>query len=571
MKKKILCIILARGGSKGIPLKNIYPINNHPLISYSITAGLNSKYIKDVIVSTDNIEISKTSEKYGAIVPFVRSKKYSTDKALSVDALKYSVSSCEKIFKTKYDFIIELPAVSPFRDHKDIDKALELLFKSKADSVISYVNTGEKHPTRLKRIIKNKVSDFCRDYPEPKKHSRRQDLESCFIRNGAIYAMTRECLFKQDSRQGRNHMPLIMDEEKSVNIDHKFDLLIAKNLIENGNCNNKPILINNHIEIPNKYSTTKKNILCSTPLHFIPNIKLLLSKKFNATFSITQNKKETIRLLKDKKIWICPGCPRYKIDKHLLKHAKNLEVIVTPTTGLSHIDINYCKKNSIKIETLNNKKITKNIYASSEFTFALMFNVLRNIKNGMDVVNSGHWRDFENNLRGNELSGKTVGIIGYGRIGKNLTKYLKPFKTKIFVYDPYKIKDIKNELNCENKKKLLSRSDIIFICINLSPKNYDLINKSWFKHLKKGVIIINTSRGEVVKDTDIIKYIRNGTIKAFATDVIQNEQKNINKNRLVKFNKNNNNIFITPHIAGLTYESESKAAFQTYLNSINYI
>ena len=268
MKKNILCIILARGGSKGIPLKNIYPINNHPLLSYSITAGINSKFVKDVIVSTDNLKIAQISNQYGALTPFLRPKKYSTDRALSVDALRYSVSECEKFFNIKYDYIIELPAVSPFRDHKDVDKALELLIKSRSDSVISYVNTGEKHPVRLKRIVKKKVSDFCKDYPEPIKHSRRQDLEPCYIRNGAIYAMTRSCLFVQDSRQGSNHMPFIMKEDKSLNIDHKFDLLIAKNLIENGQCNNKPKIIKDNSKSSQKrYKKKRINVFNTTTFY----------------------------------------------------------------------------------------------------------------------------------------------------------------------------------------------------------------------------------------------------------------------------------------------------------------
>ena len=128
-KKKILCVILARGGSKGIPKKNIFLINGHPLISYSIFAGLNSKYIDKVVVSTDSIKIKNFSQKYGADVPFLRPKKLSLDKTLSVESLKHAVKKCEEIYKTIYDYVIEIPAVSPFRSSKDIDTALEIFFK----------------------------------------------------------------------------------------------------------------------------------------------------------------------------------------------------------------------------------------------------------------------------------------------------------------------------------------------------------------------------------------------------------------------------------------------------------
>ena len=109
MKKNIsiLCFILARGGSKVIPGKNIFPINNHPLISYTITAGLGSKYIKDVIVSTDDKKISKEAKSYGAKVPFLRPKKLAKDKTLSVDALRFTVLEYEKFTRKKFDYVIE--------------------------------------------------------------------------------------------------------------------------------------------------------------------------------------------------------------------------------------------------------------------------------------------------------------------------------------------------------------------------------------------------------------------------------------------------------------------------------
>ena len=162
---KILCVILARGGSKGIPYKNIYKINNHPLISYTIEAAKKSKYIKKVYVSTDDKKIAQQAKLYGGIIPFLRPKKFATDKTTSVDALKNTVEKIEYLTKINYDYIIELPCVSPLRDETDINNALEILINSDYDSVVSYVNTGEKHPIRLKRISKsNSITNFCKEY-----------------------------------------------------------------------------------------------------------------------------------------------------------------------------------------------------------------------------------------------------------------------------------------------------------------------------------------------------------------------------------------------------------------------
>jgi D-3-phosphoglycerate dehydrogenase / 2-oxoglutarate reductase len=565
MKKNIsiLCIILARGGSKGIPGKNIFPINNHPLISYTITAGLGSKYIKDVIVSTDDKKISKEAKSYGAKVPFLRPKKLAKDKTLSVDALRFTVLEYEKFTRKKFDYVIELPCVSPFRDSNDINIALEKLINSKSDSVISYVNTGEKHPTRLKRIKNLSVSDFCKEYPEPKRGSRRQDFESCFIRNGAIYAMTRECIVNQKSRQGKKSLPFIMDESKSINIDNKFDLLVAKTLIENGHCNNVPK--KRFIEKKFFYNKQKPKLLITTPLHFTGDLEEKFKNKYECTITKTENLKDLKKILINVDAWLCSPCPTYVINRDLLENAKNLKLIVTPSTGSNHIDVKYCKKRTIKIKTLLKTKFIKNIYASSEFTFSLMLSVLKKIPKAISAVKSGHWRDEEDLLRSKELFGKNLGIIGFGRIGSNIAKYAKAFKMNIFTYDPFK--KIKNKSINQKKRyqDVLKNSDILFICVNLNDKTKNMVNKSWFKEMKKGAILINTSRGEVIEEKQIIKSLQSKKLSYVATDVVANEQNDISKNILVKYSKKNDNLIITPHVAGLTNESETKAAKQSYI------
>ena len=126
--------------------------------------------------------------------------------------------------------------------------ALNKLFNSKLDSVISYVDTGEKHPIRLKRISNNKVTNFCNEYPEPSWGSRRQDFEPSYIRNGAIYSMSRNCILNKKSRWGTKTYPMIMPDIKSVNIDTKYDLLIAKLLIQSGFCKNQPLIQKKNFE-----------------------------------------------------------------------------------------------------------------------------------------------------------------------------------------------------------------------------------------------------------------------------------------------------------------------------------
>jgi len=227
----VLGLTLARGGSKGIPKKNIKSINGKPLIAHTIEAALTSGIFTDYIVSTDSPEISKISKNYGAKTPFLRPDELSGDTVLSRDCVKHAVLECEKIYNIKYDYVIELPCVAPLRTSLHIQEAFNQLISTGADSVISVVQMQDKHPVRMKRIINGQIYDFCSEYPEGEA-SRRQDLELCYLRNGAIYSMTRDCIVEKFSRHGDVSKAYIMDENVSVNVDTMLDFKLAEVLLK---------------------------------------------------------------------------------------------------------------------------------------------------------------------------------------------------------------------------------------------------------------------------------------------------------------------------------------------------
>jgi D-3-phosphoglycerate dehydrogenase / 2-oxoglutarate reductase len=563
-KKKILSVILARGGSKGIPKKNIVNINHHPLISYSIAAAKNSKFIDKLVVSSDSEEIIRCSLKYGIDGSIKRPKYLASDKATSVDALYHAVIESEKIFKTKFDYVIELPCVSPLRDSEDINDALKKLSSLKVDSVISYVDTGEKHPIRLKRIVNNKVTNFCKEYPEASWGSRRQDFEPSYIRNGAIYSMTRDCILNKKSRWGKKSYPMIMPDFKSVNIDTKNDLLIAKLLIQNGYCKNKPVIKKKIIQ---KYSNSKNKILVTTTTSFLGSFKKDLIKKYDCIFAEGVEKNELKEILSHVDGWICSPSPTYKIDKKILIKAKKLKAIFTPSTGSTHLDKKYLEKNKIQLFTIQKNEKIKKIKASSEFTFGLILSSFRNLVNGTEAVKSGNWRDQEQYIRGNQMYKKTIGIIGFGRIGENIFNYAKAFGMKVIAYDPYKIKKLKKLKIFANLNQLLSSADIVTVCVHLDNRTKLMCDDNFFHKMKKNSIFVNTSRGEIVKENSLVKALNSKKVKSAAVDVVQNEQKiNLSKNKLIQYSKENKNLIITPHMAGLTYESENLAATITFQN-----
>jgi CMP-N-acetylneuraminic acid synthetase len=142
-KLKILAVIQARSGSKGIKNKNIYKLNEHPLIAYTLYAAKKCNLITDVIVSTDSHKYASIAKKYGAQIPFIRPKNISGDKIFSVTSLRYSVKKTEEVLNKKYDLVVELPCVSPLRTHDDISKSIKLLIKNpNADSVVSVTRNG---------------------------------------------------------------------------------------------------------------------------------------------------------------------------------------------------------------------------------------------------------------------------------------------------------------------------------------------------------------------------------------------------------------------------------------------
>ena len=230
-KPKILGITLARGGSKSIEKKNIKNLCGKPLIAYTISEALKSNLLTRYIVSTDDSEIKDVAEKNGAEVPFLRPADLATDKASSMVALNHAIDFVEKEEGIKYDYVVELMCTNPLKTVKDIDSCIDKLIQTGADSVIAVHKLDDHHPIRIKKIIGDRIIDFC--LPEPL-DSRRQDLKpDAYIRSGAIYALKRDELMIRNRRYGtKNSRPYILPPERAVNVDTEIDFLVAETLIK---------------------------------------------------------------------------------------------------------------------------------------------------------------------------------------------------------------------------------------------------------------------------------------------------------------------------------------------------
>lgn len=230
-KYNILAITLARGNSKGIKKKNIINLGNKPLIYYTIKEAKKSKFISEYIVSTDDLEIKEIAESYNVQVPFLRPKKYARDKSSSVEALQHAVKFMEKIKAHKYDFVVELMVTNPLKNYTDIDECIKKIILTKADSVIAVHQLEDHHPARIKKIVDDKIKDFC---VKEKKESRRQDLKpKAYIRSGSIYALKRDYLMNKSERYGSNNSrPYVLPKKRAVNIDEASDLVLAEHMLK---------------------------------------------------------------------------------------------------------------------------------------------------------------------------------------------------------------------------------------------------------------------------------------------------------------------------------------------------
>ena len=226
-EKKILAIVPARGGSKGLPQKNIRVLRDKPLIAWSIEAGKQSRYIDSVTVSTDSQEIADIAKQWGGKVPFIRPAELATDNAKGIDAILHAIQ-WHRDNDELFDLVLVLQPTSPLRTTDDIDKAIELLFEKKAGAIVSACPVNH-HPWWCNTLPENgSMKGFLR--PEIL-NTNRQELPPFYRLNGAIYIADIDLLEKTHSFMTDETFAYIMPIETSIDIDSAFDFKLAELLL----------------------------------------------------------------------------------------------------------------------------------------------------------------------------------------------------------------------------------------------------------------------------------------------------------------------------------------------------
>ncbi|MGQ0528086.1 MAG: NAD(P)-dependent oxidoreductase [Alphaproteobacteria bacterium] len=250
----------------------------------------------------------------------------------------------------------------------------------------------------------------------------------------------------------------------------------------------------------------------------------------------------------------------HRIDEEILKDAANLKAIVTATTGLNHIDLSAAQKRNIEILSLKGEhEFMDTIHATAEHTIGLMLALLRHIPAAACDVHEGHWnRDA---FKGRELRGRTLGIIGFGRLGRIVAGYANAFGMNVLAFDKNPSQKAEG-VRFTDLDTLLAESDIASLHASFSPENAGMIGESAFAAMKKGALFINTARGELVDETALLQALEKSHLAGAALDVLKNEHEGhknwLKKDPLWKYARKNSNLLITPHIGGATYDSMKK-------------
>ncbi|OPY66800.1 MAG: D-3-phosphoglycerate dehydrogenase [Syntrophorhabdus sp. PtaU1.Bin050] len=250
---------------------------------------------------------------------------------------------------------------------------------------------------------------------------------------------------------------------------------------------------------------------------------------------------------------------RHVIDTEVMERAPHLRVIATPTTGLNHIDMEEAKRRNIKVISLKGQtEFLRTVRATAELTLGLMLAVLRNVPQAAYYGSKGEWcRDL---LKGQEIYGKMVGIIGYGRLGKIVASYLVALGARILAFDPgVRAEEVDINAVFVDLPVLLKESDIISLHLNLSQETKGFYNRKCFGMMKPGSFLINTARGELVDEIALLEALQSGHIAGAALDVASGElSADFGKHELFQFAQDHSNLIITPHIGGCTVESTEK-------------
>ena len=317
--------------------------------------------------------------------------------------------------------------------------------------------------------------------------------------------------------------------------------------------------------------TNQPKILVITPVKHIAGVPEILESTGEVTYMDDPSKEEVISVIDGyDAIFTNPNKSKVFIGKDILDAANKLKVICTASTGTNHIDKLYAEGLGLPILSLTEERdVINRISSTAELAFSLTLASLRHVVKSHKAVLEGEW-NYEKYI-GRQMNCLTIGIIGYGRLGSMYSKYCRVFDSRVLVYDPYKEVDDKGIEQVDKLEFLLQESDVIAIHVHVTEETIGMIDKACFDIMKKDVVIVNTARGDMVNELDLVTFLQSNPDARIATDVLADEIRNRENSPLLKYALKSEQVIITPHIGGMCREAQEIAYGHAAKRLANYL
>ena len=228
--KSVLAIIPARGGSKGLPGKNIRPMCGKPLIGWTIDKAKKCRYLDMILVTTDDQKIANIAQNFGAYVPFIRPAEFATDQSSTYDVIRHALSYLNDTECKEFDYVVLLEPTSPLREDDDIGQMLELIVarQEEFDSIVSIGEVTE-HPSIMKRLLAEGIEPFCPDLAQT---TRRQDNAAAYFPFGVAYIAKTSSLLEENTFYTRRCMHFLIKRYQNYEIDDIYDFLCTESVMK---------------------------------------------------------------------------------------------------------------------------------------------------------------------------------------------------------------------------------------------------------------------------------------------------------------------------------------------------
>ncbi len=287
-------------------------------------------------------------------------------------------------------------------------------------------------------------------------------------------------------------------------------------------------------------------------------VETLIKHGFEVDYRLGLSRSEVIQILPQYQGLVVRSA--LAVDVPILKAGSNLKFIARMGSGMENIDQDEAKKRNITL--LNTPEGNRN--AVAEHALGMLLSLLNNLKRADDEVRKGIWKREPN--WGTEIEGSTIGIIGFGNTGSSFAKKLYGFDAQILAYDKYKTGFGNQFVQESSLEEIFEKAHILSLHIPLTELTHHLVNSNFIKQFKHKIILINTSRGEIVKTSDLVSALKNDDIKAACLDVFEFEGmsfEQMDKGPFASdfdFLASSDKVLLSPHIAGWTHQSYYKLA-----------